>query len=228
MRAIKPWWRYLLVLCALLLVTGLAAAFLPAYRQAVLFFWFTCISNSVIPAPYEAGLLYFAQYYPPLLTATVAAAGTLVPCFLDYRAIHGAFQTRRFCRIRESDAYQGAVHYFLKAPFLTITLAAFAPFIPFYIFRVLSPTSGYSLKRYMAAVFVGRLPRYYLFALMGYSLIPSKLIPIAGAILIVCLYLCFRVKRHLANLNWETPGTPGYKAIPVAPPNVPSRTDTPS
>jgi len=222
MRANKPWWRYLIILGGLVLATGLTATLLPAYRQAVLLFWFTSISNSLIPAPYEAGLLYFAQFYPPLLTAMVAAVATLVPCFLDYRAIHSAFQTRRLRRIRKSDAYQGAVHYFLKAPFLAITLAAFAPFIPFYIFRVLSPTSGYPLKRYMAAVFIGRLPRYTLFALMGYSLIPSKLIPIAGAVLIVCLYLCFRVKRHLANLNWKAPDPSDYSAVPLTS-SVPDR-----
>ena len=74
------------------------------------------------------------------------------------------------------------------------------PFIPFYIFRVLSPTAGYQLRRYMLAIFVGRLPRYYVFALMGATLgLPTLTITLV-TILGVCLILYRRVSRHLVGV----------------------------
>jgi uncharacterized membrane protein YdjX (TVP38/TMEM64 family) len=117
---------------------------------------------------------------------------------LDYKAVNFAFCNSRVAKIRESDVYKGAVHYFLKAPFFAILIAALAPFIPFYIFRVLSPSSGYPFKRYVAAVFFGRLPRYYLFALLGTSLSIPGLVMVGGGILFICIYLGTRVRRHLA------------------------------
>jgi uncharacterized membrane protein YdjX (TVP38/TMEM64 family) len=73
------------------------------------------------------------------------------------------------------------------------------PFIPFYIFRVLSPTAGYSLRKYMLAVFVGRLPRYYVFALMGATLNLPNLTIVLVLILGVCWLLYRRVSQHLVG-----------------------------
>jgi len=84
------------------------------------------------------GLWYVSAYHE----GYKAALGAVVPCFLDYKAINFAFEARKLRKIRESDVYRGACHYFLKAPFAVIFTAALVPIIPFYIFRVLSPTSG--------------------------------------------------------------------------------------
>ena len=186
-------------------MAAFVAVFLPAYRNLIFLFLYSIPGNSVIPIPHEPGMVYFGQFYSPALVAIVAAVATLIPCFFDYRVITFAFQARQFRKIRKSDVYQGAVHYFLKAPFTCILLAAFAPPIPFYIFRVLSPTSGYPLRRYMLAVFLGRLPRYYFFALMGSALNPPELILAGGCLLLLCVLLYSRVKRHLATRERGVP-----------------------
>ncbi len=205
MNLTRNWRRFFLISAALFPMAAFVAVFLPAYTNLIFLFLYSIPGNSFIPIPHEPGMIFFGQFYPPALVAIVAAVATLIPCFLDYQFITFAFQARQFRKIRESDVYQGAVHYFLKAPFVCILLAACVPPIPFYIFRVLSPTSGYPLRRYMLAVFLGRLPRYYFFALMGSALSPPGLILAGGCLLLLCALLCSRVKRHLATRERVVP-----------------------
>jgi membrane protein YqaA with SNARE-associated domain len=194
----RGWKQFFLVAGSLSLIAGIVAVALPSYRNLAFLFFYSIPSNSVIPVPHEPAIILLGKYYPPVLVAFVAVLGTMLACFLDYKTIKYAFSNARVSKIRESDVYKGAVHYFLKAPFFAILVAALAPFIPFYIFRVLSPSSGYPFKRYVVAVFFGRLPRYYLFALLGTSLSIPSLVMVGGGIFFLCIYLGTRVKRHLA------------------------------
>ncbi|MCZ6635255.1 MAG: VTT domain-containing protein [bacterium] len=214
MKTKNAWRRFFLIAGPVILAAALIVAFVPAHRNLAGLFLFTIVSNTVVPMPYEPIMIYMGMLHPPFWAALAAALGNLIACFLDYRAINYAFQHRRLQKIRDSEVYRSTVHHFLKLPFLSILVAAFAPFIPFYIFRVLSPTSGYPLRRYMGAVFLGRLPRYYLFAFMGSVLIPSKLLAASAIILIVCVGLYLLVQRHLIakqkyrsaiNLHSDTP-----------------------
>lgn len=197
MRSGQNWHKFLIYAGPFIACAGLIVFFVPEYRNLALLFLFTIISNSVVPMPYEPVMVIMGALFPPLLAATVAACGNVIACFLDYEIIVRAFRHAKLQRVRKSDMYQGAVHYFLKAPFLCILAAAFAPFIPFYIFRVLSPTSNYSLKRYMTAVFLGRLPRYYLFAFMGSALLPARLLVVCALLLLACVGLYLLVRHHL-------------------------------
>ena len=175
----------------------LIAGFVPEYRNLAFLFLFTIVSNSVVPMPYEPIMVVMGALYAPILAASVAASGNVIACFLDYKAIQFAFQHRLLQKVQNSDMYQGAVHYFLKAPFVCVLVAAFAPFIPFYIFRVLSPTSDYPLPRYMTAVFLGRLPRYFFFAYLGSALLPARLLVVCALLFLACVGLYLLVRHHL-------------------------------
>ena len=200
----KPWRRFFYLAGPLILLAGLGILLVPAYRNLAYLFLFTIVANSVIPMPYEPIMILMGRLYPPLLAATVAAIGNVIACFIDYRAINYAFESKRLRKTRESEFYRTAVHYFLKLPFITILVAAFAPFIPFYIFRVLSPTSGYPMVKYMLAVFLGRQPRYYLFAYMGSVLIPSKLLAASAGVFLVCVLLYLLIQRQLISQSRPT------------------------
>ncbi len=195
----KSWKRYLSIMLPISAVLIGAAVALPEWRGLVYLFFYAIPANSFIPIPHEIGMIYFGQYYDPTLVAAVAACGTVAVCFIDYQAVTAAFQLEKLQKVRNSEVYKGAVHYFLKAPFLSVFVAAAAPFIPFYIFRVLSPTAGYSLKRYMLAVFLGRLPRYYVFALMGSALNTPNLAISLVLIVVTCALLYRRVSKHLTK-----------------------------
>ncbi|MGA1196713.1 MAG: VTT domain-containing protein [Candidatus Latescibacterota bacterium] len=191
------WRRFALFAGPFILTAILVAGLVPEYRNLALLFLFTIASNNVIPMPYEPVMVVMGALYAPLLAATVAACGNVIACFIDYKAIRYAFQHKSLQKIQNTDMYQGAVHYFLKAPFVCVLIAAFAPFIPFYIFRVLSPTSDYPLRRYMAAVFLGRWPRYFLFAFLGSALLPARLLIICALLFLACIGLYLLVRHHL-------------------------------
>lgn len=195
----KNWRRFILYAGPFILLAGGVAFFVPPYRNLSLLFLFTIVSNTVIPMPYEPVMVIMGAMYAPVLAATAAACGNLAACLIDYEAITYAFKHQALQKIQQKDIYQGAVFYFLKAPFLCIVIAAFAPFIPFYIFRVLSPTSGYPLKKYMVAVFVGRWPRYFLFAFMGSALLPARLLLVCAILFLACIGLYLLVRSHLIS-----------------------------
>ena len=196
----NDWKKYLAIVVPISLAAITLGVYVPEMRRLVLLFFYSIPANSFVPVPHELGMIYFGQYYAPSLVALVAAAGTVMVCFIDYQAMNFAFGLKHLRRIKESDTYRGAMQYFLKAPFVSVVLAAAMPFIPFYIFRVLSPTAGYSLRKYMLAVFVGRLPRYYVFALMGATLNLPNLTIVLALILGVCWLLYRRVSQHLVGV----------------------------
>lgn len=209
MRLNKDWRIYLLSLVPLLLAAGATACFLPDYRNLILLLLYSAPSNSFIAIPHEPAVVLFGRFYAPELVAFAAVVGTMIPCFVDYKAINFAFQAEKLRKIRQSKTYGKIVHYFLKAPFICIFVAALMPFVPFYPFRVLSPTSGYPLSRYMMAVFAGRLPRYYLFALVG-TLEILPLLVVGSVMLIVCLLFYRVVQNHLTLRPEDVP-------VPVRP-----------
>ena len=123
----RDWRRFLIVFGGVSLLVGLAALALPEYRSLAILFFYSIPGNSVIPVPHEPGMIYFGQFYHPAVVALVATGGTLLACFIDYQAINRAFQARRFRQIRNTYVYQGAIGYFLKAPFFAVFIAAIAP-----------------------------------------------------------------------------------------------------
>lgn len=198
MKVSKSWKAFLGAAAGLFTVAGAAAVLLPEYRDLSLLFFYSIPANSFVPFPHEPAMVYLGRSYHPLAVAVAAVAGTLIACFVDYRAINHAFQNPRIKRTRESDVYKGAVHYFMKAPFFAIWFAALVPFIPFYIFRILSPASGYPFQRYLVAVFLGRFPRYFFFALIGNLLNLTNLMLAGGAVFFICVLLGSRVKVAFA------------------------------
>lgn len=196
----NDWKRYLAIVGPISLAAITLGVFVPELRQLVLLFFYSIPANSFVPVPHELGMIYFGQYYAPSIVALVAAAGTVLVCFIDYQAMNFAFGLKHLRRVKDSDIYRGAVQYFLKAPFFSLVVAAALPFIPFYIFRVLSPTAGYPLRKYMWAIFLGRLPRYYVFALMGATLDLPNLTVALVLILGVCWMLYRRVSSHLIGV----------------------------
>lgn len=198
MKTSKSWQAILGAAAGVFTVAGAAALLLPEYRDLSLLFLYSIPANSFVPFPHEPALVYLGRSYHPAAVAVAAVAGTLIACFVDYRFINFAYRNPRIKRTRESDVYKGAVHYFMKAPFFAIWFAALVPFIPFYIFRILSPASGYPFRRYLVAVFLGRFPRYFLFALIGNLLNLTNLMLAGGAVFFICVLLGSRVKAAFA------------------------------
>lgn len=152
-------------------ITGLLIGLLlPMYRGLVHLFWLTILCNTFIPiAPHEPVILLYGTLYPPWVVAVCAGTATSIIELVNYCILAPLLNLRRIGTFREKRFYQRAEHYFSKFPFSSLLFSGFAP-VPFVPFRMLAVTTKYSVKKFVLAVFLGRVPRFYLLALMGKAL----------------------------------------------------------
>ena len=97
---------------------------------------------------------------------------------------------------REKRYFQRAEHYFNKLPFTSLVVSCITP-IPFFPFRILAVTTGYSIKRYVFSIFVGRIPRYYVLALTGKWLNLPTWVYIAVIIAFLAILLIKKLNERL-------------------------------
>ncbi len=152
-----------------------------------------CIpSNSVLPLPHEPGVLYFADFYRPLWVTIAATAGSGIAAFSDYAIVRGALHHNWATRISRGRWFRWAVGLFMKRPFATVVLFAISP-LPVSVVRVLAPASNFSVWRYAVAMMVGRFPRFYAFAWLGFLLpIPPWALAVAVAAPLVMMLVAHR------------------------------------
>jgi membrane protein YqaA with SNARE-associated domain len=142
----------------------------PVERPPVLLlFVYAFVSNVALAVvPHEPVVIWYGARLGIWPTAAVATAGTLVASWLDY-ALFGSFIARRAERggaawLRRTRAG------FARAPFAIVALSGLTP-LPFWPFKALAFAARYPLPRYLAAVGVGRFPRYILLAWLGTALV---------------------------------------------------------
>lgn len=152
-----------------------------------------CIpSNSVAPLPHEPGILFFAEFYPPIWIAIAATAGSGIAAFSDYAIVRGALRHEWVARISRGRWFRWAVGSFMKRPFATVVLFAISP-LPVSVVRVLAPASNFSVWRYVTAMMVGRFPRFYAFAWIGFLVpIPTWILVIAVAAPLLTMLIAHR------------------------------------
>ena len=157
----------LILLASFGIITLLFSYLLPAYRGLAHLFWLSIISNTVIPlTPHEPILLLYGQLYSPLLVAICATIAVSLIEYINYQILVPTLDLKRAKSFREKRYFQRAEHYFNKLPFISLIVSCITP-VPFFPFRILAVTTGYSIKRYVFSIFVGRIPRYYVLALTG-------------------------------------------------------------
>jgi membrane protein YqaA with SNARE-associated domain len=115
----------------------------------------------------EPMLFAAAKSYPPALVAAAGTIGCLVAIVLDY-ALIGWLVNQRLIRreLDESTWYRWSQKVFGRAPFLLILGSALFP-VPFYPVKILAIATDYPVWRFVLALVLGRLPRFYLLACVG-------------------------------------------------------------
>ncbi len=148
------------------LSTILVWRFLPDWWPLSVYFWYSIPGNSFMLLPHEPAVVAAGTLYHPGLVAIVGGLATIPASAFDYQLFRRAFQLDFMAQFKESRISVSAQRMFNVQPWWTTVFFAFSP-IPFYPIRVIAPLAGYPPTRYVAAVFVGRVPRYYLLALLG-------------------------------------------------------------
>ncbi len=167
----------------------------PQYNRLLVLFLYAIPAEFVIAIlPHEPIIIYFGKSFSPFTVAWVSVMGTLFIEASNYMLVTLCFKIPKLDELRNHDIFQKVSKYFLKAPFISLVVAAFSP-VPFYPFRIIAPTSGYPMKRYLSATFLGRAPRFYILAYFGHTVeIPNKVIGLLFVILLV-LSISQYVKR---------------------------------
>ncbi|HEX9727392.1 MAG TPA: VTT domain-containing protein [Gemmatimonadales bacterium] len=119
-----------------------------------------------LPATYEPILMLFGRIYPPLLVGGLGILGVLYVEFLNYYLYGKLIHLNALRGARESGTVRRIVGWFEKAPFFTVWMCSWSP-LPYWAVRVLAPMSGYPIRRYLLATFLGRFPRLWFFAALG-------------------------------------------------------------
>jgi membrane protein YqaA with SNARE-associated domain len=146
---------------------GCAALLAPQYRQLVVYGLYAIPAHLIVSfLPHEPAVWVAAQVYPPLLIAIVGTAATVVAIVVDYWLL-GWLLNHHLVRpvVQDSRWFQFAKRWFTRAPALLIVGSALAP-VPFYPVKFLAIASDYPLPRFIVALIVGRLPRFYFLAVV--------------------------------------------------------------
>ncbi len=147
------------------LLCGAVVLYDPRYSQLAIYALYAIPAHLLISfLPHEPALWIAARLYPAILVALVGTSATLVAIVLDYWLI-GWLVNHHLVKpvVQESRWFTFASRWFRKAPALLIAGSALAP-VPFYPVKIMAIAADYPLRRFMAALIVGRLPRFYFLA----------------------------------------------------------------
>ena len=154
------------LLLAASLCTLLVWLLLPDWWALSAFFWYSIPGNSFLLLPHEPAVIYAGTLYNPALVALVGGLATIPASAIDYHLFRRAFSLGPLAQVKDSRISRFATRAFSVQPWWTIVGFAISP-IPFYPIRIIAPMSEYPATKYVAAIFMGRVPRYYLLAWGG-------------------------------------------------------------
>ncbi len=120
----------------------------------------------LLPATYEPVLMIAGRVYPSLLVALVGIVGTIYIEYLNYHLYRAALFHPKLDAARASPLVRKTVALFAKSPFFAVWLCSWSP-LPYWAVRFLAPLSGYPVRPYLVATFLGRMPRLWFFAALG-------------------------------------------------------------
>jgi uncharacterized membrane protein YdjX (TVP38/TMEM64 family) len=139
---------------------------LEVVRSPVAYFFAMIVVFSAASLPPSPPTLMAAKSNPAWLLALLGGAAAMVAAVVDYYLVRRVFRLGALERARRHVLFARAERWARVAPFLTIVAFAVLP-LPFMIPRVLMPVTGYPLRRYAAAVGVGRFQRVFVLATFG-------------------------------------------------------------
>lgn len=200
----RPWAGaftvFLLAVAALLLVSR-GAPGPSAIETSTLVLLYTSVACTFLPLPTAWIILWAARTVDPWAVALVATLGTCIANVHDYYIVNALCRLGRVRQARQSRLHEDAVRWFHRAPFLTLVVASFAP-IPIDVVRLLAVSTDYPRRRYVAATFVGRFPRYLLLAALSWQLQLSNrviLYVLLGTVLLGLIKAAQKVRERLGR-----------------------------
>ncbi|HEV8178101.1 MAG TPA: VTT domain-containing protein, partial [Gemmatimonadales bacterium] len=162
--------RILQVASTVVLTAVLVIALVPSATTLVVFLLLTLWCHGplspLLPAAYEPVLLGYGRLFPPLLLAITGAVASTAIEYVNYHLYQRLLRFERLDRILLSPPTRRLMGAFLRRPFLTVWLCVLTP-LPDWAARILACHSRYSVRSYLTAVLLARLPRFWFLAALG-------------------------------------------------------------
>jgi membrane protein YqaA with SNARE-associated domain len=125
--------------------------------------------SPLLPAAYEPILVGYSQFVSPVVLAVVGSITSTLVEYLNYHLYRKFLRCRSLHRALGSRPARRLTMLFSRRPFLAVWLCVLSP-LPDWGTRVLASHCGYSVRRYLAAVLLARLPRFWFLAALGFHL----------------------------------------------------------
>ena len=158
-------------------VAALAGAALALLLPATIpLVWLTVLgipANSplspVLPTAFEPLIIEAAKFASPLAVSFTALGVYMYTEYVNWYLYTWVLRGERAGWLRRQRWVERSVQYFARAPFVSVIVFAFTP-LPFWAARGLAILRGYPLGLFLLATALGRWPRFFLYAWLGYAL----------------------------------------------------------
>jgi membrane protein YqaA with SNARE-associated domain len=149
--------------------------------------------------PHEPVIVWYGAHTGVWTTALVATCGTIAASWVDHAVFAPFIWRLDWQRLSAGGLVAWIRSRFARAPFAVIALSGLTP-LPFFPFKALAFAARYPRGRYLAAVGIGRFPRYVVMAWFGHVIqVPPWALAAGFALLIAPTARRLLWKRHNAN-----------------------------
>jgi membrane protein YqaA with SNARE-associated domain len=139
----------------------------PKYRVLAGYFLYIVAACTILPIPVDIGAFGVGMFYNPLLVALVGGVAASIAGSIDYITVFYLLKIGRMGeRLKKSKYYTISQRYFKRTGFFCILISGFTTVL-FDVFRLLACVTNYNRKKYVAAIFIGKTPRFFIEAKLG-------------------------------------------------------------
>jgi membrane protein YqaA with SNARE-associated domain len=149
-----------------------------------------------LPATYEPVLLAAGQRYSPATLAVAGAVASTAVEWGNYVLYQRLLRLRPCARMLQTRGARRLHGWFSRWPFYTVWMAILSP-APDWAARLLAAQAAYPARRYLLAVFLARVPRFWFLAALGAALRPALWILAAVVLASVAVGFVGRAWRSL-------------------------------
>ena len=162
--------------------------------------------SPILPSFFEPIIIEMAKWAPAIPVTLVATVGYMYMEYVNWHVYAWVLNWDKLEGVRRNRWVRWGVDNFARAPFWMVVIFAFTP-LPFWAARILAILHKYPLWRFMVATVVGRVPRWYLYALFGGAFSVPPWILIGVMVVPAAIVIVGRLLRNESLLAETAPAT---------------------
>jgi hypothetical protein len=143
------------------------------FADSVTYVWLAVLSlpansplSPILPTFFEPIIIEAAKWKPAWAVTLVATCGYMYMEYINWHVYAWVLNWDRLAGFRARRSVRWGVRLFSRSPFWMVVIFAFTP-LPFWAGRALAILHRYSLRRFMVATAMGRVPRWLFYAWFG-------------------------------------------------------------